>query len=136
MPRLKDIQMALEEAKKRIGLTDSAYVESMINDNLKITDYKEGITTTHTVNVNLLAKEAREKAHKLERETRLQEIKSGKFKVSDKAQKMVYSGYSSHDCEAHYKCPVCKTDYGSWGFGKAGETFKCRMCGATLIYPH
>ena len=36
------------------------------------------------------------------------------FKKSDKAMKMVYNGYSAHDTESHYKCPICGRDYGSY----------------------
>ena len=26
----------------------------------------------------------------------------------------IYVGFSSHDCEAHYKCPKCNKHFGSW----------------------
>lgn len=25
-----------------------------------------------------------------------------------------YLGFSNHDCESHYKCPVCEKSFGSW----------------------
>jgi hypothetical protein len=25
-----------------------------------------------------------------------------------------YLGFCSHDCEAHYRCPVCNKAFGSW----------------------
>ena len=28
--------------------------------------------------------------------------------------KVIYLGYSSHDCESRYKCPVCGALFGSW----------------------
>lgn len=28
--------------------------------------------------------------------------------------KAIYMGFCSHDCEAHYRCPVCGKGFGSW----------------------
>lgn len=51
---------------------------------------------------------------------------------------MIYNGFSQHDCEAHYICPKCKQDYGSWTFFhnnlKCGDTFICD-CGQVLTVP-
>lgn len=55
------------------------------------------------------------------------------------AMEMRYTGYSEHDSESHYECPVCKNDYGSWSmFNKGinkGETFFCWYCDQKLIAP-
>ena len=54
--------------------------------------------------------------------------------------KMIYIGFSQHDDEAWYKCPVCNQQYGSWGFINGSvkvsddETFKCE-CGTILVKP-
>ncbi len=51
---------------------------------------------------------------------------------------MVAIGYSSHDCESWYACPLCRTQYGSWEFFhkhlKGGDVFKC-SCGQKLYVP-
>ena len=133
---LDDLIMALESAKEKAELTTGAYVRNVINDTLKICDYKNDVEREYTFSVSALAKEKRESDKKKAFETKLEKIKKGEIKVGKEPQKMVYSGYSSHDCESHYKCPVCESDYGSWGFGKPGTTFNCTRCGATLIYPH
>ena len=52
--------------------------------------------------------------------------------------RMIYNGFSQHDCEGHWKCPKCNKDYGDWGFFnkglKGGDTFICE-CGTNLIVP-
>ena len=54
--------------------------------------------------------------------------------------KMIYIGFSQHDAEAWYKCPVCNQQYGSWGFINGSVkvsddgTFKCE-CGTILVKP-
>lgn len=54
--------------------------------------------------------------------------------------KMIYVGFSQHDDEAWYKCPVCNQQYGSWGFINGSVkvysdgTFKCK-CGTILVKP-
>ena len=136
MVGLNSLIKALESAKEKAELTNGAYVRNVINDTLKICDYKNGFEREYTFSVSALAKEKRENDKKKALETKLEKIEKGEIEVGKEPQKMVYNGFSSHDCESHYKCPVCETDYGSWGFGKAGDTFKCRKCGATLIYPH
>ena len=51
--------------------------------------------------------------------------------------KAIYMGFSSHDCEAHYKCPLCKGNFGSWSttfYKKNGkEHCKCPRCQAELV---
>ena len=54
-----------------------------------------------------------------------------KSKKSDKALEMLDNGYSSHDCESHYKCPICGKDYGGWSI-PTGKEFEC-SCGQKLI---
>lgn len=48
-----------------------------------------------------------------------------------------YLGYSSHDCESHYRCPLCYRDFGSWSttFYKKNyrEHCKCPNCGSELL---
>lgn len=29
-------------------------------------------------------------------------------------QKVIYTGFSQHDCEAWYICPCCNKSFGSW----------------------
>ena len=41
--------------------------------------------------------------------------------------KLIVTGYSSHDCETHYKCPFCGEPYRSWSI-KTNEVFTCK-CG-------
>ena len=58
----------------------------------------------------------------------------------NKPLNMIYTGYSSHDCEAWYKCPKCQQAYGSWGFvnGSIIQTdgkFRCRKCNTILNVP-
>lgn len=57
---------------------------------------------------------------------------------SDLPIKMTTIGYSTHDCEAWYECPSCRTQYGSWGFyhnhQKGGDVFTC-SCGQKLYVP-
>lgn len=54
--------------------------------------------------------------------------------------KMIYVGFSQHDDESWYKCPVCNQPYGSWGFINGSVkvsddgTFKCK-CGTILVKP-
>lgn len=54
--------------------------------------------------------------------------------------KMIYVGFSQHDDETWYKCPVCNQQYGSWGFINGSVkvsddgTFKCE-CGTILVKP-
>lgn len=54
--------------------------------------------------------------------------------------KMIYVGFSQHDDESWYKCPVCNQQYGSWGFINGSVkvsddgTFKCK-CGTILVKP-
>lgn len=55
-------------------------------------------------------------------------------KDSEEAKEMIYSGFSEHDCESHYKCPVCNIDYGSWKMLKFGKSFRCN-CGTLLKTP-
>lgn len=46
-------------------------------------------------------------------------------------------GYSSHDAESWFECPVCKRQYHSWGFFhegiNSGDVFQCE-CGEKLLY--
>ena len=55
-----------------------------------------------------------------------------KFQRSDKPLEMIDNGYSSHDCESHYKCPICGKDYGSWSLMHVEKEFEC-SCGQKLI---
>ena len=53
---------------------------------------------------------------------------------------MIYLGFSSHDCEAWYRCPKCDETYGSWSFFNGGiittdGKFKCKKCGTILKVP-
>jgi hypothetical protein len=60
------------------------------------------------------------------------------YEESDEAKEMVemiYNGFSQHDCESHYKCPVCNKDYGSWKMLTFGKVFKCNNCGTLLKTP-
>ena len=47
-----------------------------------------------------------------------------------------YLSYCSHDCEAHYRCPVCGRSFGSWGTSfyieNHKECCKCPVCDAEL----
>lgn len=43
------------------------------------------------------------------------------------ANKLIPVGYSSHDCESHYKCPFCGEPYRSWSM-TIGKVFTCK-CG-------
>ena len=55
-------------------------------------------------------------------------------------KRMIYVGFSQHDDESWYKCPVCNQPYGSWGFINGSVkvsddgTFKCK-CGTILVKP-
>ena len=39
-----------------------------------------------------------------------------------------YLGFSQHDCETHYECPLCKRKFGSWStdFYKVNGTEHCK----------
>ena len=57
----------------------------------------------------------------------------------EKPGKLKYVGYSSHDDESRYQCPICKEGYGSWDFinGSVRMTnglFRCK-CGKLLKKP-
>lgn len=50
-----------------------------------------------------------------------------------------YVGYSSHDDESRYQCPICKEGYGSWDFINGSVRvmnglFRCK-CGQLLKKP-
>lgn len=50
-----------------------------------------------------------------------------------------YVGYSSHDDESRYQCPICKEGYGSWDFINGSVRvmnglFRCK-CGKLLKKP-
>ena len=61
------------------------------------------------------------------------------FTPPEEPQHMTAVGFSSHDCEAWYKCPECGKEYGSWGFFHKKllpkTVFKCECCGTQLIVP-
>lgn len=57
----------------------------------------------------------------------------------EKPWELKYVGYSSHDDESHYQCPICKEGYGGWDFvnGSVRVTnglFRCK-CGKLLKKP-
>ena len=57
----------------------------------------------------------------------------------EKPGKLKYVGYSSHDSESRYQCPVCKEGYGSWDFINGSVRvmnglFRCK-CGQLLKKP-
>ena len=41
--------------------------------------------------------------------------------------KLICIGFSSHDCESHYKCPFCEYPYESWSI-PIDKLFICK-CG-------
>ena len=43
------------------------------------------------------------------------------------SNKLVVTGFSSHDCETHYKCPFCGEHFRSWSI-PIRKVFKCK-CG-------
>lgn len=65
-------------------------------------------------------------------------------KYEGEAKELNYVGFSSHDCESWYECPMCHAKYGSWGFfhmeksekeEKDGKlVFTCK-CGTKLYIP-
>lgn len=38
----------------------------------------------------------------------------------------IYLGFSQHDCEAHYKCPLCGKGFGSWSIDM--KNVRCPNC--------
>lgn len=52
----------------------------------------------------------------------------GKPKKKPKAE---YIGFSSHDCESHYRCPECGKSFGSWSLIRMKET-RCPHCNVEL----
>lgn len=57
----------------------------------------------------------------------------------EKPGELKYVGYSSHDDESRYQCPVCKEGYGSWDFINGSVRvmnglFRCK-CGKLLKKP-
>lgn len=49
--------------------------------------------------------------------------------------KAIYESYNSHDCEAFYRCPLCKKVFGDWHLKYTDETKKfiyCPHCNAEL----
>lgn len=135
MSRINDLQIALVAIKEKLNLSDNAWVENVMNDKIRIREYKDGIETSYSIEVSALAEETRRKAEKAERDARVKKIESGELKVSEKPMNLKYKGFSSHDCESWYECPTCGESYGSWSlWGKPSETFKCK-CGTNLIYP-
>lgn len=57
----------------------------------------------------------------------------------EKPGELKYVGYSSHDSESRYQCPVCKEGYGGWDFingsvRAVNGLFRCK-CGKLLKKP-
>lgn len=50
-----------------------------------------------------------------------------KPKVKPKA---IYLGFSQHDCESHYRCPLCGDAFGSWCIDM--KDVRCPNCKAEL----
>ena len=64
-------------------------------------------------------------------------------------KKLEYVGFSSHDCDPKYRCPICKENYNgwdfingrcktykmSWGYYKDKNVFECLKCKSILIDP-
>lgn len=42
------------------------------------------------------------------------ELQKKKIAGNKEKPKAEYIGFSSHDCESHYRCPVCNGTFGSW----------------------
>jgi hypothetical protein len=38
----------------------------------------------------------------------------------------IYLGFSNHDCESHYKCPLCGHAFGSWSINM--KDVRCPNC--------
>lgn len=38
----------------------------------------------------------------------------------------IYLGFSQHDCESHYKCPLCGCSFGSWSINM--KDVRCPDC--------
>jgi transcription elongation factor Elf1 len=57
--------------------------------------------------------------------------------VNNYSKKMKYVGFCSHDCEAHYECPVCGKRYSSWNLWVTEENKGLLVCdcGTTLKIP-
>lgn len=56
---------------------------------------------------------------------------------SKKKLQAVYLGFSNHDCEARYICPVCRKGFGSWAVfnqpkNKNGTKKYCPHCKVEL----
>lgn len=58
--------------------------------------------------------------------------------MSYNIKQLVYEGYASHDCEAHYRCPYCEAHYGSWDLFHKGikehDAFVCDNCKNVISY--
>ncbi len=57
--------------------------------------------------------------------------------VTNRKPRAISVGFCSHDCEAHYKCPVCDKNFGSWTiFGQKenenGTKHYCPHCKTEL----
>ena len=51
--------------------------------------------------------------------------------------KAIYKGFSSHDCESWYECPVCNKLFGDWVIfiqseNENGTNDYCPYCGSEL----
>ena len=73
----------------------------------------------------LLCFDYKEEAEKAlaERSNRAAEKNEGKQKKKPDA---IYLGFCQHDCEAHYKCPLCGKSFGSWSINM--KDVRCPYC--------
>ena len=83
--------------------------------------YEEGIfnhKVTITTNPEWSNRKKRDLCPKCEKELLdwLGENNEDIPKIDISIVKLQSAGYSSHDCEAWYKCPKCGKDWGSWSF--------------------
>lgn len=57
--------------------------------------------------------------------------------MPDLKPKAIYLGFSSHDCESRYRCPVCNKPFGSWEIflqqpNENGTRYYCPHCETEL----
>lgn len=59
---------------------------------------------------------------------------TSKTETAKETPKAIYEGFSSHDCETWYKCPVCNKKFGSWSLPSGEKIANCPCCGAELQF--
>lgn len=74
-----------------------------------------------------------------QRQAQRSESPRDKLRTDGEKPRAIYLGFSSHDCEARYKCPVCGTLFGSWSIHREenenGTKKCCPDCKTELSWP-